>query len=191
MCSGVGDWALLSPSRVSPFGNPRITVRLPTPRGLSQVPTSFIGSWCQGIHRVPLLTWPQRCSRPLCSSQGTGGPEHLVRACSCGFLRSASSWAAAAAVRGGVGPRPTARWMTERPAVRCGLCPFPQDPTACRRRRTWLPLLFHPLPVARRRSTEHGREARRQIIDVPPLSSPFGSFVRSGAWTPREAPDAP
>ena len=31
-------------SRVAPFGNPRITVRLPTTRGLSQVPTSFIGS---------------------------------------------------------------------------------------------------------------------------------------------------
>jgi hypothetical protein len=60
-------------SRVSPFGNPRITVRLPTPRGLSQAPTSFFGSWCQGIHRAPLLTWPQRCSRPLCSSQATGG----------------------------------------------------------------------------------------------------------------------
>ena len=43
-------------SRVSPFGNPRITARLPAPRGLSQAPTSFIGSWCQGIHRVPLIT---------------------------------------------------------------------------------------------------------------------------------------
>jgi hypothetical protein len=30
--------------RVSPFGHPRINVRLPTPRGLSQAPTSFIGS---------------------------------------------------------------------------------------------------------------------------------------------------
>ena len=60
--------------RVSPFGNPRITARLTAPRGLSQPPTSFIGSWCQAIHRAPLLTWPQRCSRPLCSSQGTGGP---------------------------------------------------------------------------------------------------------------------
>ena len=29
---------------VSPFGHPRITARLPTPRGLSQVATSFIGS---------------------------------------------------------------------------------------------------------------------------------------------------
>ncbi len=47
----------ITPSQVSPFGNPRIEVWLPTPRGLSQVPTSFIGSWYQGIHRVPLLTW--------------------------------------------------------------------------------------------------------------------------------------
>jgi hypothetical protein len=59
--------------RVSPFGNPRITARLTAPRGLSQPPTSFFGSWCQGIHRAPLLTWLQRCSRPLCSSQNTGG----------------------------------------------------------------------------------------------------------------------
>jgi hypothetical protein len=59
--------------RVSPFGNPRINARSAAPRGLSQPPTSFFGSWCQGIHRAPLLTWPQRCSRPLCSSQGTGG----------------------------------------------------------------------------------------------------------------------
>ena len=43
--------------QVSLFGNPRITVWLPTPRGLSQAPTSFIGSWCQGIHRAPLSTW--------------------------------------------------------------------------------------------------------------------------------------
>ena len=31
-------------SWVSPFGNPRITARLPTPQGLSQARTSFIGS---------------------------------------------------------------------------------------------------------------------------------------------------
>jgi hypothetical protein len=46
--------------RVSPFGHPRITARLTAPRGLSRSPTSFIGSWCQGIHRAPLTTWPQR-----------------------------------------------------------------------------------------------------------------------------------
>ena len=31
-------------SWVTPFGHPRITARLPTPQGLSQAPTSFIGS---------------------------------------------------------------------------------------------------------------------------------------------------
>ena len=40
---------------VSPFGHPRITARLTAPRGLSQPPTSFIGSWCQGIHRSHLV----------------------------------------------------------------------------------------------------------------------------------------
>jgi hypothetical protein len=37
---------------VSPFGNPRIKAWSAAPRGLSQPPTSFIGSRCQGIHRV-------------------------------------------------------------------------------------------------------------------------------------------
>src|SRR5690625_3999056 len=32
--------------------------RLSTPPGLSQIPTSFIGSYYQGIHRVPLATYP-------------------------------------------------------------------------------------------------------------------------------------
>src|SRR6478609_2338683 len=33
--------------------------RVTAPRGLSRPPTSFIGSWYQGIHRAPLKTWPQ------------------------------------------------------------------------------------------------------------------------------------
>src|SRR4051812_15661162 len=45
---------------VPPFGHPRINARLTAPRGLSQPPTSFIGSWCPGIHRVPLTTWPHK-----------------------------------------------------------------------------------------------------------------------------------
>ena len=43
-------------SRVSPFGHPRITARLTAPRGFSQPPTSFFGSWCQGIHHLLLVT---------------------------------------------------------------------------------------------------------------------------------------
>src|ERR1700748_2290817 len=42
---------------VSPFGHPRINARLAAPRGLSQPPTSFIGSQCQGIHHAPLNTY--------------------------------------------------------------------------------------------------------------------------------------
>ena len=43
--------------RVSPFGHPRINARLTAPRGISQPPTSFIGSQCQGIHHAPLNTY--------------------------------------------------------------------------------------------------------------------------------------
>jgi hypothetical protein len=45
---------------VPPFGHPRINARLAAPRGLSQPPTSFIGSWCPGIHRVPSTSWPHK-----------------------------------------------------------------------------------------------------------------------------------
>jgi hypothetical protein len=44
------------PSRVSPFGDPRIDGSLTPPLGLSQSRTSFIGSRCQGIHRVLFST---------------------------------------------------------------------------------------------------------------------------------------
>src|ERR671922_62049 len=41
---------------VSPFGDPGIKGwSAPTP-GLSQPPTSFFGSWRQGIHRAPLFS---------------------------------------------------------------------------------------------------------------------------------------
>src|SRR5271165_3085122 len=55
--------------QVSPFGHPRITVWLPTPRGLSQAPTSFIGSWYQGIQPVPLKTWHTKITHCFCISQ--------------------------------------------------------------------------------------------------------------------------
>ena len=42
--------------RVSPFGNPRVKGCSAPHRGLSQPSTSFIDSWCQGIHRKLLLS---------------------------------------------------------------------------------------------------------------------------------------
>src|SRR5690606_2974884 len=49
------------------------TAWLTAPPGLSRPPTSFIGSWCQGIHTSALthLTTQQRCSHPLYNSQPT------------------------------------------------------------------------------------------------------------------------
>ena len=94
-------------SRVSPFGNPRITVRLPTPRGLSQAPTSFIGSWCQGIHRMPLKTWLQ-ISKMLASTvqfSRYGRSRSPVPAPGC--WRAAGSSAGSIRARGGLMPVPS------------------------------------------------------------------------------------
>ena len=56
-------------SQVPPFGHPRITARLPTPQGLSQAPTSFIGSRCQGIHHVPHTACPHHTPPPTPTRQ--------------------------------------------------------------------------------------------------------------------------
>ena len=42
--------------RVFPFGDPRVKGCSAPHRGLSQPSTSFIDSWCQGIHRKLLLS---------------------------------------------------------------------------------------------------------------------------------------
>src|SRR5690349_6756571 len=61
---------------VPPFGHPRINARLAAPRGLSQPPTSFIGSWCPGIHRVPLTTCPRSTINPTNQQHE---PDHHAR----------------------------------------------------------------------------------------------------------------
>ena len=99
-----GRWAI-TPNQVSLFGDPRVNVWLPTNRGLSQAPTSFIGSWCQGIHRVPLLTWQLQmmlASTVQFSRYGRSRSPAALRA------EEERSWLRLVAKR-----------------------PFPQDPTAC------------------------------------------------------------
>jgi hypothetical protein len=59
------------PSWVSPFGHRWICGWLAPPQRLSQLPTSFFGSRCQGIHRVPLTACRKDRSRSLWSSQRT------------------------------------------------------------------------------------------------------------------------
>ncbi len=43
------------PGWVAPFGHPRIKACLAAPRSFSQLTTSFIASWRQGIHHLPLV----------------------------------------------------------------------------------------------------------------------------------------
>jgi hypothetical protein len=96
--------------RVSPFGNPRIIAWLPAPRGLSQAPTSFFGSWCQGVHRVLLETWLHKVLQKL---------DARVH---CAVLKIRAATAPVQRVRAGRS-RPCPRPVRTRP--------FPQDPTAC------------------------------------------------------------
>ena len=49
--------ALHDECRVSPFGHLRIKIWSTIPRSFSQSPTSFIGSWRQGIHRWLFVAW--------------------------------------------------------------------------------------------------------------------------------------
>ena len=126
--------------RVSPFGNPRITARLAAPRGFSQPPTSFIGSWCQGIHRAPLLTWPQSilmlASTVQFSRYGRESRPGLVayRCCHPHAVRAGDGPAVRRRVLSHEPVAPTPRGGTRSPRCEAADRPFPQDPTACRDR---------------------------------------------------------
>src|SRR6266487_2504422 len=56
MCSARSAWAL--PQAGSPIRKSPDHRSLPTPRRLSQVAASFIGTWCLGIHLGPLVACP-------------------------------------------------------------------------------------------------------------------------------------
>jgi hypothetical protein len=145
-------------SRVPPFGNPRITARLPAPRGLSQAPTSFIGSWCQGIHRAPLKTFTtqhkiaqiQRCSRPLYSSQATGS--HRPHTRHQPQTRKPETVYLKAATHTHHTPAPKSTSKCERcPESKhknrsSRMCPLPQDPTACHKPSPTPAPAFQPQP---------------------------------------------
>ena len=109
---------------VSLFGDPRIEARLPAPRGLSQVTTSFIGSWCQGIHRLPLVACcyykDARVHCEVLNIRAVSRAEHLVR------------W-----------PAPV-RWKGSRHVMTTSVRPNLQGPTACLGRLSH-PSRFHSL----------------------------------------------
>src|SRR6266851_1831703 len=57
------------PPWVSPFGYLRIKAWLAAPRSFSQLPTSFVASYCLGIHHVPFVAWSSSLLRPLYSTK--------------------------------------------------------------------------------------------------------------------------
>ena len=88
---------------VSPFGNPRIKASLQAPRGISHATTSFIASYCLGIHRMRLFTWPYN-------------PKQSVYARSCfRSLRCRSLWKMGSETKFSV---PTFTWKTAPEKIR-------------------------------------------------------------------------
>ena len=77
--------------RVYPFGHPRINAWSAAPRGLSQLPTSFIGSRRLGIHRWLFVAWKNKDARARyailkerlegCSHAGWGSPDRATGRC--------------------------------------------------------------------------------------------------------------
>jgi hypothetical protein len=115
--------------QVSPFGHPRIKVWLPTPRGLSQAPTSFFGSWCQGIRRVPLLTWQLQMLASTMQFSRYGRSRRPNRRVPRHSAPDPELNSAVPPERGrSAGRRSWPRGVPKRP--------FPQDPTAC---SAWTP----------------------------------------------------
>ena len=100
--------------RVSPFGHPRIQARLAAPRGISQPPTSFIGSRCQGIHHAPLNTYKHKNQSVKNKTNKLHGERNHVPSTRCSQPLSTNQ-----------GPHPTTKMRRQHNNV------LPQDPTVC------------------------------------------------------------
>jgi hypothetical protein len=165
---------------VPPFGHPRINARLAAPRGLSQPPTSFIGSWCPGIHRVPLTTWPHNYNKPhtlrvralqskkmLASTvqfstynrppSGTAPANPTPRAPPTGGTQT-SGWYEDPDGPDTRQPTPTHRAHSHAPGPGG---PLPQDPTACLRPRTPPTPFPTPPPTTGRQAVLGAGSSRR------------------------------
>ena len=113
------DWG-----RVSPFGNSRISARLTAPLDFSQSPTSFIGSWCQDIHRMPLLTCYKDARIHCAVLKEQSDPPALLR------TPARSQWSGGSFAADG-------RSLKDTKSV------FSQDPTAYRSVHSALATPFH------------------------------------------------
>jgi hypothetical protein len=183
---------------VPPFGNPRINARLTAPRGLSQPPTSFIGSWCPGIHRVPLTTWPHKNpTQPPPEGDDRAGLQELSNKLRVKKMLAStvqfSTYDQTPITPPPPDPHPpqgTQRYEDQtgpdtkqqiHPAT--GMSPLPQDPTACLRTRPSPPPRS---PRPRRDAVLATMTMPAELVSVPPSSTTPGTRSPS-RWRNRHA----
>ena len=94
---------------VPPFGHPRINARLPTPQGLSQAPTSFIGSRCQGIHHAPCPACPHKHPTP---HNNTPSRHHCRPGASCNTSTRHNTKPTTSTITPAIGPTTSIRTQT-------------------------------------------------------------------------------
>ena len=106
--------------RISPFGHPRIHARLTAPRGISQPPTSFIGSRCQGIHHAPLNTYKHKNQETKIAKQTKPTTEPCLLDARNHYPQNKHH-------------TPPPRWSDNTPTPTKGATTglLPQDPTVC------------------------------------------------------------
>ena len=123
---------------------------MPTPRGLSQAPTSFIGSWCQGIHHVLLVACRHKDARVHCevlkTQPETHPPTHAhpETTTTSGRVRGMSSPAHTRnqPTPTNEGHTTTKTSVTTRPQQAGVHMLIPQDPTVCSKPPTPQPTRF-------------------------------------------------
>ena len=186
---------------VPPFGHPRINARLAAPRGLSQPPTSFIGSWCPGIHRVPSTSWPHKNPthtphqpRPKTHPADHMGGTPTNKLCKTEIKRCSRPLCSSQRPTSDPPPRPRQTPATTRrceirkapdemnqtipPPAQTGETtgPLPQDPTACLRPPDGTATLFHTTSRRRRPYWEPagagGRTGQRSTLEHHPGHPP-------------------
>ena len=173
MCSGGSDWTCLQPGfPIRKSSDHSLVIDSPRLIADSYVLLRFL------VPRHPpcalknlICTKILRCSRPLCSSQHTGGPPTVT-----GAYRAHSS-----TVRTRRGP--TGRTGPKRQ----GMTPDPSGPNNVSGTNP-TPATF---PTASRGRTHEPDQARRQLIDVPPVSTRCPTRGDRPGSGPHEVASAP
>jgi hypothetical protein len=158
-------------SWVSPFGHPRINARLPTPQGISQAPTSFIGSRCQGIHHAPLPT----CHTNHQHTQQTNAPKRHIHACTSGPCVQ--------------NDQDTKRYTTLQTSHTHETTPTPPHNRAKPGQTPVCDARVH-YPIIKHQEAQQppgtGIHQRRRLMPQTPNSAPYNSLAHPPALTPRE-----